>query len=54
MWWRLQSVCKISVSEVWMGTVSLYECEECGLVLNRDLNAAINIRNEGLRQFFKN
>ena len=32
----------------------VYECEECGLVLNRDLNAAINIRNEGLRQFFKN
>lgn len=30
----------------------VYECEECGLVLNRDLNAAINIRNEGLRQFF--
>ena len=27
----------------------VYECENCGLVLNRDLNAAINIKNEGLR-----
>lgn len=27
----------------------VYECKKCGLVLNRDLNAAINIKNEGLR-----
>jgi putative transposase len=27
----------------------VYECKNCGIVLNRDLNAAINIRNEGIR-----
>jgi len=26
-----------------------FECEECGNVVDRDLNASINIRNEGLR-----
>ena len=26
-----------------------YHCDSCGLVLDRDLNAAINIRNEGMR-----
>ena len=27
----------------------MYECTSCGIVLDRDLNAAINIRNEGKR-----
>lgn len=27
----------------------VYRCSECGAVMDRDLNAAINIRNEGLR-----
>jgi len=26
----------------------IFECEECGLMMNRDLNAAINIRSKGL------
>ena len=26
-----------------------YECEKCGVVLDRDINAAINIRREGIR-----
>ncbi|MBD3261220.1 MAG: transposase [Candidatus Altiarchaeales archaeon] len=26
-----------------------YHCSECGLVIDRDLNAALNIREEGLR-----
>lgn len=27
----------------------IYKCPKCGLVLDRDLNASINIRNEGIR-----
>jgi transposase len=27
-----------------------YICESCGLVIDRDLNAAINLRNYGLKQ----
>jgi transposase len=27
-----------------------YVCEKCGLVIDRDLNAAINLRNYGLKQ----
>lgn len=29
--------------------VRTYKCSECGMVFDRDYNAAINIRNEGLR-----
>jgi hypothetical protein len=28
----------------------VFRCEDCGLVIDRDLNAAINIRDEALRQ----
>ena len=31
-----------------------FVCEECGLVIDRDLNASINIVNEGKRMFFEN
>ena len=31
-----------------------YECPECGQVIDRDLNAAINIRNVALRNIFNN
>ena len=27
----------------------IYRCKYCGLVIDRDLNAAINIKNEGIR-----
>jgi putative transposase len=27
----------------------IYCCDECGIVMNRDLNAAINIEREGIR-----
>lgn len=32
----------------------VYECLECGMKINRDLNAAINIRNFALRDLIKN
>ena len=28
-----------------------FECKECGIVLDRDLNASINIKNEGIRLY---
>lgn len=31
-----------------------YECPECGMIIDRDLNAAINIRNFALRDILKN
>ena len=34
--------------------VRTYECPECGQVIDRDLNAAINIRNFALRNIIKN
>lgn len=34
--------------------VRTYECPECGQTIDRDLNAAINIRNFALRSIFKN
>lgn len=30
-------------------TIRVYQCQECGMVCDRDLNAAINIKMEGLR-----
>ena len=34
--------------------VRVYKCQKCGIIINRDLNAAINIRNFALRDIFKN
>ena len=34
--------------------VRTYECPECGQIIDRDINAAINIRNFALRNIFKN
>ena len=34
--------------------IRTYECPECGQVIDRDLNAAINIRNFALRNILKN
>ena len=31
-----------------------YVCPECGMTMDRDMNAAINIRNFALRNIFKN
>ena len=28
-----------------------FECKECGIVLDRDMNASINIKNEGMRLY---
>jgi putative transposase len=30
--------------------IRTFECEACGLVLDRDLNAAVNIRRQGMSQ----
>lgn len=32
----------------------VYECSDCGTIIDRDLNAAINIRNFGIRDLMKN
>ena len=34
--------------------VRVYECPECGMTIDRDLNAAINIRNFALKDILKN
>ena len=34
--------------------VRVYKCPKCGMKIDRDLNAAINIRNFALRDIFKN
>ena len=34
--------------------VRTYECPECGMKMDRDVNAAINIRNFALRDILKN
>lgn len=34
--------------------VRVYECPKCGMKIDRDLNAAINIRNFALRDILKN
>ena len=34
--------------------VRVYDCPECGTIIDRDLNAAINIRNFALRDIMKN
>lgn len=33
-------------------SIRTYTCPECGLVIDRDLNAAINIRNVGLQEIY--
>jgi len=30
----------------------IYYCEECGIIIDRDYNASINIKNEGMRLYF--
>ena len=35
-------------------TDRIYVCPECGMTMDRDVNAAINIRNFALRNIFKN
>jgi len=32
--------------------VRVYECPECGMIKDRDLNAAINIKNRGTKIIF--
>ena len=32
----------------------IWKCENCGETLNRDLNAALNIRDLGTKKFFDN
>ena len=34
--------------------VRVYECPECGMKMDRDLNAAINIRNFALKNLLNN
>ncbi len=31
-----------------------YECSKCGLKMDRDLNASLNIEYEGLMNYYKN
>lgn len=38
-----------SIKETLLLSERIYHCEECGLELDRDINASINILNEGLR-----
>lgn len=46
------SSCKYKLAELSLSERS-FHCSECGLELDRDLNAAINILNEGLRIAFE-
>ena len=34
--------------------VRVYECPDCGMIMDRDLNAAINIRNFALKNLLNN
>lgn len=44
-----QVCCKCGHRQPMPVTVRTYKCPECGNIMDRDLNAAINIRNEGIR-----
>ena len=50
-WFPSSKMCSCcgSVKEVLNLDERVYNCEYCGFEINRDLNAAINIKNEGLR-----
>ena len=49
-WFPSSQICSCCKSKQHMPLdVRTYECACCGCVIDRDLNAAINILNEGLR-----
>lgn len=49
-----QICCKCGYKQKMTLDIRTYECPECGQVIDRDLNAAINIRNFALRNILKN
>ncbi|MCQ2518691.1 MAG: transposase [Lachnospiraceae bacterium] len=50
-WYASSQICSKCGRKHSMGiNIRTYRCE-CGMIMNRDINAAINIRNEGIRVF---